>query len=135
MHLSAAGEIVRDEWFRASVVRPEVSLMEDEFVVMPDHLHGILWLDGPSTTDAPEASHPLVPAVLGTVIGQFKSLATKRINGALSTPGLRRWQRGFYDHVIRSEVDLLRIQQYVRDNPLRWGTDRESRVHDRTPRW
>jgi putative transposase len=44
MRLNAFGEIVRDEWFRTAVVRPYVMLDPDEFVVMPNHVHGIIWI-------------------------------------------------------------------------------------------
>ena len=46
MRLNAFGEIVRDEWFRTAVVRPYVMLDPDEFVVMPNHVHGIIWIVG-----------------------------------------------------------------------------------------
>jgi putative transposase len=46
MRLNAFGEIVRDEWFRTAVVRPYVMLNPDEFVVMPNHVHGIIWIVG-----------------------------------------------------------------------------------------
>ncbi len=110
MELSLAGFLVRDEWFRTGVVRPSVRLREDEFVVMPDHIHGIIWLDDQIGA----------PALLGNVIGQFKSNATKRTNDALQSPGQQRWQRGYYEHVIRSVRDLIRIREYIRDNPRRW---------------
>ena len=46
MRLNAFGEIVREEWFRTAVVRPYVMLDPDEFVVMPNHVHGIIWITG-----------------------------------------------------------------------------------------
>jgi putative transposase len=46
MRLNAFGEIVREEWFRTAVVRPYVMLAPDEFVVMPNHIHGIIWITG-----------------------------------------------------------------------------------------
>ena len=46
MRLNPFGEIVREEWFRTAVVRPYVMLAPDEFVVMPNHIHGIIWIVG-----------------------------------------------------------------------------------------
>jgi putative transposase len=48
MHLSALGQIVRDEWFRSAQIRKEIRLSEDEFVVMPNHIHGIIWIEADS---------------------------------------------------------------------------------------
>lgn len=42
--LNALGEVVREEWFRTATLRPYVQLHPDEFVVMPNHVHGILWI-------------------------------------------------------------------------------------------
>ena len=43
-----------------------------------------------------------------------------------STPGKPVWQRNFYDHIIRDEVGLDRIRQYILDNPVRWAEDPEN---------
>ena len=50
MQLSAFGKIVRDEWIRSIGIRTEICLNEDEFVVMPNHLHGIVWIIGADGT-------------------------------------------------------------------------------------
>jgi len=46
MRLNTWGEIAREEWFQTAVVRPYVMLRDDEFVVMPNHIHGIIWIVG-----------------------------------------------------------------------------------------
>lgn len=43
-HLTEFGEIVNHEWFRTEEIRPRVRLNKDEFVVMPNHIHGVIWL-------------------------------------------------------------------------------------------
>ena len=78
----------------------------DAFVVMPNHVHGIVWLPG--------AGHAPLPVV----IGSFKSAVSRLAGGPL-------WQR-FYDRVIRSDSGLRALRQYVTDNPLRWALDREN---------
>ena len=44
MKLSALGKIVRDEWFRTAQIRKEIQLFDDEFIIMPNHGHGIIWI-------------------------------------------------------------------------------------------
>ena len=120
--LTPAGQIVEEEWWRTVTVRPNVSL--DEFVIMPNHLHGILVLNG----DHKKTSHRdvstksrLKPYSLGAIIGQFKSVCTKRIRGC----GFSRfgWQKNFYEHIIRDEASLGNIRQYIVDNPAKWELD------------
>ncbi|NQU30319.1 MAG: transposase, partial [Anaerolineae bacterium] len=81
MVLNDMGEIVREEWERAPIVRPYIEL--GAYVVMPNHIHGILIFN------------------VGAVIGQFKSIVTKRINTLHNSPGVPVWQRNYYDRIIR----------------------------------
>jgi REP element-mobilizing transposase RayT len=109
--LSAAGRIVENAWHALAAHYP--GLVLDEFMAMPNHVHGIIFLsDG-----APELSE---------IIRGFKTFAAKRINALRSTPGQPVWQRGFHDHVFRSEAALAKIREYVRDNPAKWHLDREN---------
>jgi REP element-mobilizing transposase RayT len=96
----------------------------DEFVVMPNHLHGILVITG----DQGKTSHRdvstkarLQSQSLGAMIGQFKSVCTKRIRGA----GFLQfaWQSRFYEHIIRDERSIGSIRQYIVDNPVKWEFD------------
>jgi REP element-mobilizing transposase RayT len=57
------------------------------------------------------------------LIGVFKTVSTKQINGLRRTPGARFWQRNYHEHIIRSEPDLNRIREYIQLNPLRWDQD------------
>lgn len=86
----------------------------DEFVVMPNHIHGVLWM---------RAGHA---RPLQSVVGAFKAAASRRINELRGTPGARVWQRGYYDHVIRDEADLARVREYIATNPIRWELDPEN---------
>ena len=76
-------------------------------------------------TSFPVAS-PLRPGSIGAIVGNFKSLVTRRINNLRRTPGGRVWQRGYYDRIVRNERALNAIRQYVRDNPARWAEDRDN---------
>ncbi len=140
MRLNEFGEIVREEWFQTAKIRPNVELRDDEFVVMPNHIHGIIWIVdivgatrrvAPTTTTrqvAPMASEPRgpVPGSIGAIIGQFKSIVTKRINILRAAPGAPVWQRNYYEHIIRNEHALNAIRQYIHDNPARWSWDRNN---------
>jgi len=126
MRLSDAGRMVQDEWFRTSVVRSHVEL--DVFVVMPNHIHGIVCIadDGRGTARrAPTVErfgHP-VHGSLPTIIRAFKSATTKRINEIRHAPGIPVWQRNYYEHVIRNESEWDRIREYIVGNPASWEQD------------
>ena len=85
----------------------------DSFVVMPDHVHGILWLDG---------SVKGVPTV-GKVVGAFKAwitIAWRKYHREAHIPCLNHlWQKDFYEHVIRNEEDLTQTREYILNNPLK----------------
>ena len=135
MRLNALGEIVRDEWLQSPTVRPDVDL--DVFLVMPNHLHGIIVLTnhtvGATRRVAPTPGRPRgpIPGSIGAIVGQFKSAVTKRINAARGASGALLWQRNYYEHVIRTEDELNRIGQYILDNPACWAEDPENPVAER----
>jgi putative transposase len=106
MRPNRVGRIVQDSWTAIPTNFPTVRL--DAFVVMPNHIHGIVWLS--------RAGHaPPLPVV----IGSFKSAASRAAGRAL-------WQRSFFDRVIRDEKELRALRQYVAQNPLRWALDGEN---------
>ena len=128
MELNALGVIVRKEWFRSADIRQEIKLHHDEFVVMPNHVHGIVWLIGDDVGAhgrAPLQWQRLAKS-LGSFIAGFKSAVTKCINEYRHTPGTPVWQRNYYEHVIRDDASLDRTRQYIIDNPARWAFDREN---------
>ena len=141
MMLNTLGCIVQEEWERTPLVRPYVQL--DAFVVMPNHVHGILFLNwgavGATCQVAqPRAMQRIAPTnrpagaeagSIGAIISQFKSVATKRINGVRQTPGASVWQRNYYEHVIRSDSSCNRIRSYILTNPAGWDRDRDNPVH------
>ncbi len=123
MELNAFGRIVLEEWRKIAAVRPNILL--DQFVIMPDHVHGILIFKAAAEANAtgdpqPKKNRTLIPGSLGAVIGQLKSISTKRINELRGTPGVSIWQRDYWESIVRGRSDLNRIRRYVRNNPLRW---------------
>jgi REP element-mobilizing transposase RayT len=133
MALSHAGEIAQARWFAIPHHHPNIEL--DAFVVMPNHVHGIVIIVGtgsaPSTVLSTGSTLPIgvdnagvVPTVsLGTVIGSYKSGVTRRIREDRQQPELPIWQSRYYDHIIRNEQDLNRIRQYIDANPASWEAD------------
>ena len=135
IHLSGAGAIVQDEWLWTPVVRTDMHL--DAFVIMPNHLHGIIVLDPEQGTArrAPTTERFGNPVArsLPTIVRAFKSASTREINRLRKTPGAPVWQRGFYEHMIRDDRDLERIRSYIVNNPSRWSADAEYLTRTTTP--
>ena len=125
MLLNSYGQITEDEWLRTPQVRTEVEL--DVFVVMPNHLHGIVWMKETGADSARRAhGHaPLrrQPRSLGALVAGFKSGVTKRVNALRCTPNARVWQRNYYERVVRNEEELERVREYIINNPIRWALD------------
>lgn len=133
MRLHPAGREAGQCWLQIPQHFPNVEL--DEFVVMPNHVHGIVVLgDGgrgtvcraPTTVE--RFGRP-VSGSLPTVVRSFKSAVTKRINALHGSPGVSVWQRNYYEHVIRDEASLQDIREYIVNNPLQWTLDRENPRH------
>jgi len=139
-HLTPLGKVVRECWTEIPQHFPNAEL--DEFVVMPDHLHGIIVFNNSTPpvgaqhaapdpmTAAQRAQHaaPLrnvLPTSLGAVIRSFKSAGTKRINELRNTPGLPAWQRNYHERVIRNDGELYALRDYIQTNPARWEDDPE----------
>ncbi len=119
---SKYGQIVLDGWYDLASHYPHVAL--DSFVVMPNHIHGIIVLNdnvGAGLKPAPTKRHPLSEIARG-----FKTFSSRRINQINSTPGLPVWQRNYYEHVIRNEDEMDRIRQYILGNPMKWLEDEEN---------
>lgn len=94
----------------------------DEWIVMPNHLHGILVItEGGSRTAPTKKRKPL-----GRLIGAFKTVSTKKVNRMRGTPAAQVWQRDLYERVIRNEDELNRIRRYIIENPLKWELDSEN---------
>ncbi len=100
----------------------------DEFVIMPNHVHGIVKIGQPSVVGDRHACPLRVERQyekLPTIIGSFKSAVTKHIN-LLNSISHYYWQRSYYDHIIRNQTSLNKIQKYIKCNPLKWELDRNN---------
>lgn len=92
----------------------------DEWIVMPDHMHAVLFLGQAASPEGRSRAAPTPRSKpLGQLIGAYKTTTAKRANQLRGSPGAPFWQRGFFDHVIRNEQDLLRVREYIAQNPLK----------------
>ena len=150
MTLNAAGRAVEEVWHGLPSHYPHVEL--DVFVVMPDHVHGIVVFVGQELelgvgselaltagrksvrSRAEEAGYKPAGTKLeaprrhglSEVVRGFKTYSGRRVNELRGTPGMAVWRRGYYEHVVRNEEDMNRIRQYFLENPLRWSLKREN---------
>ena len=113
MHLNKRGFIIGDVWKSLESKYTFISL--DKWILMPNHIHGIIWLK--------EENHGR--QTLWSVISAFKVISGSAVRKVLAQEK-NLWQRSFYEHIIRDESDLLRIRQYISDNPCQWHIDREN---------
>ena len=122
--------VISSTWHTLPVRFPAVAL--DEFVIMPNHLHGIIILRGAASSapadralggGAANRGAASSAPTLGQVVRAFKSASAIEANQVLNRSGQPFWQRNYYEHVIRNDHDLNRIREYIRDNPLKWSDD------------
>lgn len=133
VELSRYGRIVEEQWLLTPAIRAEVHL--DAFVVRPNHLHAVIFIDDvnkrhpdPSVGVRGRAALRLRrrPGTPGSLIAGYKASVTRRINELRASPKAPVWQRNYYEHVIRNEGELLRVQEYIENNPSRWAEDAEN---------
>lgn len=134
--LSPLGEIVKDEWDRSRNIRQELCLIESEFIIMPNHIHGIVHLVGadgvrPGNADIVQPDEAMgahrAPLrregrSLGSFVAGYKSSVTSRARRELMLESI--WQRNYYEHIIRNDAEYSRIVAYIQFNLQCWMEDR-----------
>jgi len=115
MLLNKFGEIAKNFWTEIPGHFEDVKI--DEFSIMPNHAHGI--------NAFMHSLQDKTKMLLSKIIQQYKASVTQKINN-LQNDIPFQWQRSFYDHVIRNEIELSRIREYIQNNPLKWDLDREN---------
>jgi len=128
MYLSPVGVIADVLWHEIKHHTQNVEL--DVFVVMPNHIHGILMINNSVETlhatslpKTPKTMSDISPKAnsISSIIRSYKSAVTKHAHRL----GYEfEWQARFYDHIIRNEASLNQIQQYVINNPKSWKDDK-----------
>ncbi len=154
MQLSCLGQVASREWERLARRFARVTL--GAFVIMPNHVHGIIVLNdtlrrgaagqtsdlrhstpGHTVGNDPHRSGcaparddtawgRVAPGSIPAIVRAFKSAVTLRINLTRGTPGADIWQRNYYEHILRDDAELNRARQYIADNPLQWALDQEN---------
>jgi putative transposase len=140
---AALRQIAEECWWAIPQFNPGVEL--DEWVVMPNHLHGIVVLDGgqgvlsngrqgvlsnaSTMRDTSNRFSVMSPqrGTLGLVIRKFKSAVTGKCRGIERFDFA--WQSNYYDHIVRNERELNAIRQYIANNPANWNLDRDNRAN------
>ena len=145
--LNVPGQMVETVWRELPQHYPGMQL--DAFVVMPNHVHGIIVLVAAGPSACPDGSaqrrevigqpqgamgqpQGVAPTMsLPYVVHRFKSLTTARYSQGVLQDGWRPfpgrlWQRNYYEHIVRAEDELSRVRRYIADNPAHWEEDREN---------
>ena len=122
----ATGLLISSWWEKLPEKYPYVVL--DAFVVMPNHLHGILHItEVGAVAGRPHGAAP----TLGLMMTWFKSMTTNAYIRGVKEHGwpafaIRLWQRSFYEHIVRNERDLDAVREFIFNNPAKWAADREN---------
>jgi REP element-mobilizing transposase RayT len=114
--LTAAGAIVNEVWLSIPRRFPSVTL--DAFVVMPNHVHGVITVGAQFIAPGQRALS------LGEIIRSLKAASARPIR--ISGEEDFAWQRGYYEQIVGSDRDLQLIREYIEANPARWGQDPEN---------
>ena len=121
IQLDERGQIIQKYWMQINKRFSHVFL--DHFIVMPNHIHGIIIINDHVTCRG-EVTSPL--SSLCNIIAWFKYQSTKHINKIHQTPGVRLWQRNYFERIIRNEKIYNRIIKYITNNPIMWDPDKEN---------
>ena len=143
MQLNDAGKMVKRVWDEVPVFYPDISV--DEFVIMPNHIHGIIIINSQDNVGAGPCACPkdlettygqprgvaptIIKLSLPDIVHRFKSMTTRQyINGVKQKNWMpfdgKLWQRNYYEHVIRNNVDLDECRGYILNNQKKWHLDK-----------
>ena len=111
--LTIPGEIIKKEWEDIPNYYSHISL--DEFVIMPDHIHGILHLNQRQTSN-----EQTISAIIRSFKSRVSNTYLKYIYKNNLNVSAKIWQRSFHDHIIRNEKALIVIRKYIKNNPEKW---------------
>lgn len=132
MVVNELGRLVSTTWMDLPNHNDNIQL--DEFVIMPNHIHGIIIIVGAGSKPAQNRQiifrAGLEPAPttnanikLSEIVRQLKTFSARRINQLRNTPRVPVWQRNYYEHIIRNKKSLNQIRDYIQNNPLQWQWD------------
>jgi putative transposase len=128
MRLNHAGTMVDRWWCELAIRFPGIGV--SPYVVMPNHLHGVITIHDVPTTQTGSSTSP-ASAMLPRMLQWFKTMTTNEyLRGVACAqwPPLegKLWQRGYHDHIMRADADFERVAEYIAANPARWDEDQEN---------
>jgi putative transposase len=128
VRLSKVGHVVTRCWM--ALPRHFSGVELDSWVLMPDHLHGVIIIQANiaatwaaredafvAPSQRPQGTHS---GSLNAIVQNFKSISTRKANQLCRTAGAHLWQRDYYERIIRDERALHAIRRYIDENPARW---------------
>lgn len=137
MKLNDAGMMIEEQWNALLERFPDLEL--DVYQIMPNHFHGIIVvgaafmaaLDSENKADTRSGADTRLAPTLGDIVEAFKSITTHEYILGVDNKNWPRfykrlWQRNYYEHIVRDEVDLERIRDYIQSNPADWDEDEEN---------
>jgi putative transposase len=127
MKLNSLGELVNQKWNDTFILRNDLNLEMLEYVIMPNHFHGLIKI-GKNSYNTKNIfcnnsnKFGIQSKNLGSIIRGFKSSVTT----VAHKMGYKnfKWQSLYYDHVVRNLESLTNIQNYIKTNPINWETDK-----------
>ena len=133
IRLSIYGEIAGEEW--KCLNKRFHTTTFDVFQIMPNHIHAIIGINNVGATlavaqnavDAENRAGASPAPTVGDIIGAYKSLVQKRCLDICKSKNVtlgKFWQRNYYEHIIRSDVEYSRIAEYITNNPKTWENDK-----------
>ncbi|MCK4635355.1 MAG: transposase [Candidatus Moranbacteria bacterium] len=132
MVLNDYGKIAKKCWL--DLPNHYVNCQLDEFIFMPNHMHGIVIIDNDIVeSDNFVVGNGLKPFPtkgkklhgLSEIMRGFKTFSSRRINET-NPVNKFQWQKSFYDHVVRNDESLCKIREYIMINPEKWEFDKEN---------
>jgi REP-associated tyrosine transposase len=118
IRLNHFGKLVERSWLDLPSHYPLVRL--DVFVVMPNHVHGIVIINDALVEESKDLGIFQVKYGLSDIMRAFKSFSSRKINNLRKTRGVPVWQRSFYDRIIRNQRELDEMSKYIQSNPANW---------------
>jgi len=115
--LNDFGKIVEKRWKDLPSHYKNCEL--DFFIIMPDHIHGIVMVNNSLDTESKNHS-------LSEIIRGFKTFSSKEINQVTRNEAKFQWQKSFYDRIIRNEKELYEIRKYIEQNPTKWDIEKNN---------
>jgi len=135
MRQNVLGRLVRTNWMK--IPREFAAVELDTFVVMPNHVHGIIQLHRRVAPDEPQYrlaqfAKPQL-ASISWIVRAFKATVTREARQILRRPKLAVWQRNYFERIVRDTHEYKEIHRYIQDNPKNWDQDKDNLAHNHNP--